>query len=85
MQYGSEQAEYSLDDPGSKFKYMAEGQFGDDSMRTSELQSSQDQADESDHVHYQFEGYPCQSGVHLEREDHAQCVPEEYVHFLLER
>lgn len=85
-------AEYSLDDPGSKFKYMAEGQYGDDSnsMCTSELQCSQDQADgrsqyECDHVHYQFEGHPCQSGVHPEREDHVQYVPEEYVHFHLER
>lgn len=85
-------AKYSLDDPGSKFKYMAEVQDGDDSnfICTSELQSSQDQADgqrlcESDRVQYQFEGHPNQPNVNHERGDHAQYVPEEYVHFLLER
>lgn len=103
IQYGSEQAESyyepgvnaecSLDDPGSKFQYMAESQYRDDSssMCTSELQCSQYQADgqsqyESDHAHYQFDGQPFyQSDVHPEREDHAQYVPEEYVHFLLDR
>lgn len=85
-------AKCSLDDPGSKFKYMAEGQDGDDSnfICTSEVQSSQDQADgqslcESDRVQYQFEGHPNQLSVNPERGDHAQYVPEEYVHFLLDR
>lgn len=81
MQYG---LEYSLDDPSSKIKYMAEGQYGDDSMHTSEPECSQGQA-ESHHIPYQLEGYQCQSDVHLEREDHVQYVPEEYVHFLRER
>lgn len=81
-------AKYSLDDPSSKFKYMAEGQDGDDSnfICTSEQQSSRDQADgQSDQVQYQFEGHPNQPSVNPERGDHAQYVPEEYVHFLLER
>lgn len=85
-------AKYSMDDSGSKFKYMAEGQDGADcnSMCTSELQSSQDQADgqslcESDRVQFQFEGHPNQPSDSPEREDHTQYVPEEYVHFLLKR
>ncbi|TMS03466.1 Protein prune-like protein 2 [Larimichthys crocea] len=86
-------AELSLNDPGSKFQHIAESQYGDDSdsMCTSELQCSQYQADgqseyESSHAHYQFDGEPLyRSDVHPEREDHARYVPEEYVHFLLER
>ncbi|XP_076586528.1 uncharacterized protein LOC143320604 isoform X2 [Chaetodon auriga] len=86
-------AKYCLDDPGSELKYGAESQYGDESnsMCASELQCSQYQADgqsqhESDHAHYQFDGQPFyQSDVHPEREDHARYVPEEYVHFLLER
>lgn len=86
-------AKYSLDDPGSKSQYGAESQYGDESnsMCTSELQCSQYQADgqsqyESDHAHYQFDGQASyRSDVHPEREDHARYVPEEYVHFLLER
>ncbi|XP_038558850.1 uncharacterized protein LOC119891356 isoform X2 [Micropterus salmoides] len=103
IQYGSEQAEgyyepgvnadCSVNDPGSKFQYMAESQYGDvsNSLCASELQCSQYQADgqsryESDHAHCQFDGQPFyQSDVHSEREDHARYVPEEYVHFLLER
>lgn len=102
MQYGCPQVEsyyqpggnpeYGLDDPGSEFKYMAEGQDGDDSgpMRTAEPQCSQDQVEgqsqfESDLIQYQFEEDQCKSGVQPEREDHAQYVPEEYVHFLRER
>ncbi|XP_019131557.2 uncharacterized protein LOC104920348 isoform X3 [Larimichthys crocea] len=86
-------AELSLNDPGSKFQHIAESQYGDDSdsMCTSELQCSQYQADgqseyESSHAHYQFDEQPLyRSDVHPEREDHARYVPEEYVHFLLER
>ncbi|XP_070820924.1 serine-rich adhesin for platelets-like [Chaetodon trifascialis] len=94
VQYGSGvNAKYCLDDPGSKLKYGAESQYGDESnsMCTSELQCSQYQADgrsqhASDHAHYQFDGQPFyQSDVHPEREDHGRYVPEEYVHFLLER
>lgn len=101
IQYGSDQAEsyyeagvnaeLSLNDPGSKFQHIAESQYGDDSMCTSELQCSQYQADgqseyESSHAHYQFDEQPLyRSDVHPEREDHARYVPEEYVHFLLER
>ncbi|KAK9523364.1 hypothetical protein VZT92_019775 [Zoarces viviparus] len=100
IQYGSElaeryyepggNAEYSLDDQGSKFQYIAESQYGDDanSMCASELQCSEYQADgqnqyESDHAHYQFDGQPFyQSHVHPEREEY---VPEGYVHSLLSR
>ncbi|XP_056232593.1 uncharacterized protein LOC130169695 isoform X4 [Seriola aureovittata] len=86
-------SEYSLEDPDSKFQYRAESQYGEDSnsMCVSELQCSQYQADgqchyETDHAHYQCEGQPFyQSAVHHEREDHAQYVPEGYVHFLLSR
>lgn len=103
IQCGSEQAEsyyetgvnakYSLVDPGSKFQYKAESQYGHDSnsMCTSELQCSQYQADgqsqyESDQAQCQFDGQPLyQSDVLPEREDHARYVPEGYVHFLLSR
>nr|XP_046242083.1 uncharacterized protein LOC124057657 [Scatophagus argus] len=101
MQYRSEQAEsyyepgvnaeYSLDDPGSKFQYIAESQYGDNSVCTSELQCSTDQAEgqsqyEPEYSHYQFDDQPFyQSDVRPKREDHARYVPEEYVHFLLER
>ncbi|XP_044051453.1 uncharacterized protein LOC122875889 isoform X4 [Siniperca chuatsi] len=103
IQHGSEQAksyyepgvnaECSWVDPGSKFQYMAESRYGDDSnsLCASDIQCSQYQADgqsqyESDHANYQFDGQPFyQSDVHPEREDHARYVPEEYVHFLLER
>ncbi|KAF1389206.1 hypothetical protein PFLUV_G00071030 [Perca fluviatilis] len=103
IQYGSEQAEsyyepggnaeYSLDNQGSQFQYMAESQYGDDSnlMCASELQCSQYQADgqsqyESDHAHYQFDGQPVyQSRVHPKREDHTRYVPEGCVHFFHSR
>ncbi|XP_071339160.1 uncharacterized protein [Trachinotus anak] len=103
VQYRSEQAEsyyeagvnaeYSLDDPDSKFQYVAERQYGEDSscMCASELKCSQYQADgqcqyETDHAHYQNDGQPLyQSDVQPEREDHARYVPEGYVHFLLSR
>ncbi|TKS78636.1 Protein prune -like protein 2 BNIP2 motif-containing molecule at the C-terminal region 1 [Collichthys lucidus] len=86
-------AELGLNDPGSKFQHIAVSQYGDDSdsMCTSELQCSQYRADgqseyESSHAHYQFDEEPVyRSDVHPEREDHARYVPEEYVHFLLER
>ena len=86
-------AEYSLHNSGSKFQYLTKGLYGDDSdsVHTSELQCSQYQADgqsqyQSDHAHYQFDGLSFyQSDVQPEREDHARYVPEEYVHFLLER
>ncbi|KAI3372812.1 hypothetical protein L3Q82_023275, partial [Scortum barcoo] len=85
-------AECSLDDPGSKFQYMPESQYRDDSssMCASELQCSQYQAEgqsqyETEHAHYQFDGQQFyQSDAHTERGDHAQYVPEEYVHFLLD-
>ncbi|XP_035022751.2 protein prune homolog 2 isoform X2 [Hippoglossus stenolepis] len=79
-------AEYTPDD--SKFHYVAENQYGDDS---SQLQCSQYQTDgqcqyETDHAQYQLEGQPFyQSDVQPEREDHARYVPEEYVHSLLSR
>ncbi|XP_037633603.1 protein prune homolog 2-like isoform X3 [Sebastes umbrosus] len=93
--YGSEQtesyyepggnAEYSLDDQASKFQYIAESQYGDDSM-CAQYQADDQSQYESDHAHYQFDGQPIyQSHVHPEREDHAQYVPEGYVHFLLSR
>lgn len=103
VQYRSEQAEsyyeagvnaeYSLEDPGSKCQYVTERQYGDESnsMCASDLQYSQYQADgqcqyETDHAHYQFDGQPLyQSDSHPEREDHARYVPEGYVHFLLSR
>ncbi|XP_040898196.1 protein prune homolog 2-like [Toxotes jaculatrix] len=103
VQYGSEQAEsyyeagvnaeYNLDAPDTKFQYIAESQYGDDSksMCPSELQCSQYQAEgqcqyETDHAHYQLEGQPFyQSDDHPEREDHARYVPDGYVHFLLSR
>ncbi|XP_074525620.1 uncharacterized protein LOC141789944 isoform X2 [Halichoeres trimaculatus] len=84
-------AEYRFDDPGNKFKYISESQYGDcsNSMCTSELQCSQYQAGavyETDHTHYQFDGQPLdQSDLCLKREDHARYVPEGYVHFLLSR
>lgn len=97
LQHGCEEAEesfykagadagYSSDDPGSRLKYVAEGQYGDGS----DSMFSQGQAEgrgqyERDCDRYQFEGHPCQSGVHPERGDHAQYVPEEYLHFLLKR
>lgn len=93
--YGSEQAEsyyepggnaeYSLDDQASKFQYIAESQYGDDSM-CAQYQADDQSQYESDQAHYQFDGQPIyQSHVHPEREDHAQYVPEGYVHFLLSR
>ncbi|XP_060894892.1 protein prune homolog 2-like isoform X2 [Labrus mixtus] len=83
--------ECSSDDPGNKFKYTAESQYGDGSGSTftSEVQCSQYQADgqgqyESDHGSYQFDGQPLdQSDVRPKREDHARYVPEGYVHFLV--
>lgn len=69
-------AGYSSDDPGSRLKYGSDSVF------------SQGQAEghgQYERDRYQFEGHPCQSGVHPERGDHAQYVPEEYLHFLLKR
>lgn len=103
VQYRSEQpehyyeagvnAEYSFDDPDSKFQYVAQSHNIEDpnAMCASELQSSQYQADdqcqyETDHARSQCDGQPFyQSDVHAEREDHARYVPEGYVHFLLSR
>lgn len=101
VQYRSEQAgnyyeagfntEYSLHDPGSKFQNIAEIQYGENGIRASELQYSQCQADgqshcETDHAYNQYDGQSFyQSDVQPEREDHAQYVPEGYVHFLLSR
>ncbi|XP_041854507.1 protein prune homolog 2-like isoform X4 [Melanotaenia boesemani] len=101
IQYSSEQtenyfeagtnAQYTLDDAPSKCQYMAETQYQHDPMRTSELQYSQQQADsrspyESEHVRYQYDGHQFyQSSDHPETEDHAQYVPEGYVHFLFSR
>ncbi|XP_044228805.1 uncharacterized protein LOC122996998 isoform X1 [Thunnus albacares] len=84
-------AEYSSEDPGSTFQYIAESQYGGDSTstRASEVQCSQYQANgqsqyETDQGQYQFDGQLFyQSNIHAEREDHARYVPEEYVHFLL--
>lgn len=96
-QYGSEQAEsyyepgvnaeYGLDDQGSKFQYIAESQYGDGSnSMCSQYQADGHSQYESDHAHYQFDGQPFyQSHAHPEREDHARYVPEGYVHFLLSR
>ncbi|CAB1422935.1 unnamed protein product, partial [Pleuronectes platessa] len=79
-------AEYTPTD--SKFHYLAEKQYGDDS---SQLQCPQYQSDgqcqyEMDHAQYQLEEQPFyQSDVQTEREDHARYVPEGYVHSLLSR
>ncbi|XP_068166913.1 serine-rich adhesin for platelets-like [Antennarius striatus] len=95
MQYRAEQeessyeqevnSEFSLDDPGSEFHHMTESQHGDDSN----LRCTSDQADgqsqyESEHPHYQIEEQTFYHyDIHPQSEDHAQYVPEEYVHFLL--
>lgn len=84
-------ADYSLDEPGSKFLNKAEIQNGDNVIGASELQYSECQADSqshsvTDHTYYQFDGQSFyQSDVKPEREDHAQYVPEGYVHFLFSR
>ncbi|KAF7652954.1 hypothetical protein LDENG_00089770 [Lucifuga dentata] len=86
--------EYSLDDPGARFQYLAKGQYAGDSssLCASELKCSQYQADDQSHYntdsHYQFDGKNFnQSDTYpdSERQDHAQYVPEGYVHFLLSR
>ncbi|XP_026199670.1 uncharacterized protein LOC113151062 isoform X2 [Anabas testudineus] len=100
IQYRSEQAgnyyeagfsaDYSLDDPRSKFLERAEIQHGYNATRA-EVQYSRCQADgqshsEVDHAYYQFDGQSFyQSDVQPEREDHARYVPEGYVHFLFSR
>lgn len=100
VQYRSEQpehyyeagvnAEYSFDEPESKFQYIAQRE-DPNAMCASELQGSQYQADdqcqyETDYARSQCDGQPFyQSDVHAEREDHARYVPEGYVHFLLSR
>lgn len=84
-------AEYSLDDPGSKFQNIAEIQHGDNAICASELQFSECQDNGqshsvTDHTYYQFDGQSFyQSDVQPEREDHARYVPEGYVHFLFSR
>ncbi|KAK2837207.1 hypothetical protein Q5P01_014419 [Channa striata] len=89
---GGFNTEFSLDDPNSK--NIAEIHCGDDSssMHASGLQEfPQYEADdrshcETDHAHYQLDGHSFyQSDVQPESEDHAQYVPEGYVHFLLSR
>lgn len=79
IQYTSEQAgnyyeagfdaEYSLDDPCSKFQNMAGQPYG-------ETDHAHYQGDRQSFY---------QSDVQPEREDHARYVPEGYVHFLLSR
>lgn len=86
-------AEYNLEDPGAMFQYIGESQCGGDpnSTHAAQVQCPHYQADgqshhETDQVQYQFnEQLFYQSNIHAEREDHAQYVPEEYVHFLLSR
>lgn len=85
-------AECCLYDPGAKFQYLAKDQYASDSgsMCASELQCSQYDADgqsqyDTDYP-YQYDGQQYhQSDTHPERQDHAQYVPEGYVHFLLSR
>ncbi|XP_067376734.1 uncharacterized protein [Channa argus] len=85
--------EYSLDYPGCKFQNTTEIHYGDDSnsTRVSQLQFPQYEADdrspcETNPAHYQFDGHSFhQPDVQPESEDHAQYVPEGYVHFLLSR
>uniref|UniRef100_A0A1A7Z699 Prune homolog 2 n=1 Tax=Iconisemion striatum TaxID=60296 RepID=A0A1A7Z699_9TELE len=84
-------APYCLDDAHLKCPYGAESSYVDDSMCSADLQYSQHQAGaqseyNSDHIPYQYEGEPYhQSDVHCETKDHAQYVPEGYVHVLLNR
>nr|XP_020458113.1 uncharacterized protein LOC109961556 isoform X2 [Monopterus albus] len=93
IQYGSEpaenyyetgfSAEYSSNDPGSKFQYVAEIQYGDDT--TSMCADDQSQY-ETDHAHYHFDEQPLyQSDIQPQREDHARYVSEGYVQYLLSR
>ncbi|KAM9743069.1 uncharacterized protein ACNS7B_010702 isoform 1-T1 [Menidia menidia] len=87
----SDNVQYNLDEASFKHQYMAESQCLSDSMRSSELQYSEQQGDgqshyDQEHAHYQCDGQQFyQSDVHPEPEDKARYVPEGYVHFLLSR
>lgn len=78
-------AGYSSDlGPGSKSTYVAEGQCQYGAGSDSTL--SQGHAEGHGHCEpYQYDGQPSRPEVQPQRGDHAQYVPEEYLHFLLER
>ncbi|KAG7489448.1 hypothetical protein JOB18_012537 [Solea senegalensis] len=84
-------AEYSSDNPDSKFQYGAESQSRENSSAMYASPCSPYQADdqrqyETVHGDYQHDSQTLyQSAVQTEREDHARYVPEGYVHFTLSR
>ncbi|KAF7200383.1 uncharacterized protein [Nothobranchius furzeri] len=84
-------APYCLGDARLKCQYVSESSYVDGSMCSADLQYSQHQVGaqseyDSDRIHHQNEGEPYhQSEAHCDTKDHAQYVPEGYVHVLLNR
>lgn len=78
-------AGYSSDlGPGPESTYVAEDQcqYG----AGSDFAMSQGQTESHDHCdRYQYDVQPSRPEVQPQRGDHAQYVPEEYLHFFLER